>query len=90
MAVTGTYPDSLAFNQKANFKLTCDKTMFPGYWLAPIKWTGEVNGEKVEFEQISESGFSKDCYDFSSFSDRIKPAIPYIVEAIDNAMRVMD
>lgn len=88
--VTGDYPDYKKANLKSNFYLDADKAFNPYTWAPPIEWEGIVGGQKVKFTQISSKGNNKIDYNWDGFPDDLAGAIPYIVEAIDNAMRTMD
>jgi hypothetical protein len=88
--VTGEYPDSHNSKLKNRFYLDADQTFNYSTWSPPIKWKGVVHGVEVEFTQIDRFGDEKDCYDWTDFPENLSSAIPYIVNAIDDAMRVMD
>ncbi len=47
-------------------------------------------GQQVKFTQIHSSGSSKHDFDWSDFPEDLVIAIPYIVDAINKAMKVMD
>jgi hypothetical protein len=88
--VKGEYPDYKKSSLKSNFHLNADQVFNPTTWKPPIYWEGLIGGEKVKFIQIDSSGHSKECFDWKDFPKKLTVAIPYIVEAIDNAMRIMD
>lgn len=88
--VEGTYPDYKIYPDQATFYLKCDKAMHPQEWLPPITWKGVVNHVEVKFLQTSADAIDITSFDFSSFPEKIKDSIPYIIEAIDEAMRIMD
>ena len=84
------YPDYTKLDNKNSILLNADQGFNPYTWEAPIKWKGFVGSAKVEFTQINNSGANKIDYDFSSLPKECIETIPYIIEAIDDAMRVMD
>lgn len=84
------YPDYTKLDNKSRILLNADQGFNPYTWEPPINWKGFVGGVEVEFVQINSSGSSKIDYDFSSLPKECMEAVPYIIEAIDNAMRVMD
>ena len=88
--VTGKYPDYQKTSLNSNFYLNADQSFNPFTWKQPIHWEGIVGGQKVQFVQIDSSGSSKHDYDWTDFPEQVASAIPYIVEAIDSAMKVMD
>lgn len=90
--VEGEYP-SYAPNRgkyKASILLNADQPFNPYNWEPPIKWSGYVDGNQVQFTQTSDPGYSEKDFDFSSFPRELRESIPYIIEAIDNASRIMD
>lgn len=88
--VTGEYPDYTKHNNISLFYLDADQPFNPFTWRPPIHWEGNVGGVKVSFTQTSNSGGNQLDYDWTDFPEEVKQAIPYIIEAIDNAMRTMD
>ncbi|MDY0904070.1 hypothetical protein [Pedobacter sp. CFBP9032] len=88
--VTGEYPDYTKHNNRSLFYLDADKSFNPFTWAPPIHWEGLVGAIRVQFTQISNSGSNEIDYDWTGFPENLKNAIPYIVEAIDSAMRTMD
>lgn len=88
--VEGEYPDNQAYRSISYFFLNADQGFNYNTWSAPIHWEGMVNSIEVKFTQIRDSGSSKSDYDWSEFPQELDEAIPYIVRAIDRAMRVMD
>lgn len=88
--VKGKYPSNNGYNGELSFLLEADQAFNPYTWSPPINWTGVVGGNKVSFIQTSHSGYTKDDYDFNGFPEEVAVAIPYIVEAIDKAMKTMD
>jgi hypothetical protein len=48
------------------------------------------NGTDIRFVQTDSHGSDRECFDWTGFPTQFESAIPYIVEAIDDAMRVMD
>lgn len=88
--VKGEFPHYQSYNNKGSFALKADKTMNPFTWAPPIKWKGFVNGTEVSFIQVDAGAISKDDFDFTGFPEQLNSAISYIIEAIDDAMRVMD
>lgn len=90
MAVHGHFPDYSRHNNQGSFSLEADKGFNPYTWQPPINWIGLVNGVEVHFVQTSASGSSIHDYDFTDFPPQFDDAKSYIIEAIDNAMRVMD
>lgn len=88
--VTGTFPDYSRHNNRGSFVLESDKEFNPFTWAPPINWTGYINDVKVSFVQVNASGSMEMDYDFSNCSSIIESAKSYIIEAIDDAMRVMD
>lgn len=88
--VTGQYEDFSKMNRKAYFYLNADKEFNPYTWRPPIHWLGRVGGVEISFTQTSNSSSHRDDYDWSDFPQEVQDAIPYIIEAIDRAMRVMD
>lgn len=88
--VKGEYPDYSRPSNKSYFFLNADQSFNPFTWRPPIHWGGQVGGVAVTFTQISNSGSDRIDYDWSQFPKEVENAIPYIVEAIDDAMRVMD
>lgn len=87
--VTGEYQDDYNSKFKKRFYLNADQG-FSNNWNPPIHWKGTVDGISVEFTQTERHGDDKDCYDWSYFPERLSSAIPFIVKAIDDAMRIMD
>lgn len=88
--VEGTFPDVFGYQNKSNFVVESDQAMNPFTWMPPIHWTGYVKGTKVSFIQVESSGYSREDYNFEGFPVELQSAIPYIIEAIDRAMKVMD
>ncbi|WP_113663194.1 hypothetical protein [Pedobacter nanyangensis] len=88
--VTGEYPDYHKHSNTSSFYLNADQAFNPFTWQPPIHWTGVVGNKKVQFKQISSSGANVIDYDWNGFPDELSVAIPYIVDAINKAMRVMD
>lgn len=88
--VKGEYPDYTAYSSINSFHLNADKDFNPYEWSAPIQWEGHVGNEKVKFIQISSEAFSLESFDWTGFPEKLKAARPYIVTAIDEAMRTMD
>lgn len=88
--VTGEYPDYHKASLKGRFYLNADKAFNPYTWSPPIQWKGIVGAQNVSFTQISDSGSNKSDYDWKGFPNDLEVVIPYIVEAIDKAMEVMD
>lgn len=88
--VTGEYPDYIAYREKGSFYLNADQGFNPFTWKPPIHWAGMVGNKMVKFIQIDASGYHRSCFDWTDFPDELQSAIPYIVDAIDKAMRVMD
>lgn len=88
--VKGEYTDYSKRNFKGTFYLNSDQAFNPYTWKPPIHWEGTVSGEKVKFTQTDSGGFSSSCFDWSDFPKELEEAIGAIVEAIDDAMRVMD
>jgi len=88
--VTGDYPDYGKHRDKSSFYLNADKGFIFFEWSPPIHWEGMVGGIQVKFTQISHSGSHRIDYDWAGFPAEVSSAIPYIVEAIDKAMKVMD
>ena len=88
--VEGQYLDYSKMTRKSYFFLNADQAFNFNTWSAPVQWKGRVGGQQVSFKQISDSGSSRSCYDWTTFPVELEDAIPHIVEAIDKAMRVMD
>lgn len=88
--VRGEFPHYQSYNNKGSFALNADKSMNPFTWGPPIHWKGYVNNTDVSFVQISADAFDKHDFDFTGFPEQLSSAIPYIIEAIDKAMKVMD
>ncbi|WP_448104613.1 hypothetical protein [Pedobacter panaciterrae] len=88
--VSGEYPDYQKHNNVSLFGLNADKPFNNFIWSPPIHWEGIVGDKQVKFTQIRNSGSSKLDYDWTGFPEELEVAIPYIVNAIDNAMRTMD
>lgn len=88
--VTGEYPDYSRASNKNHFYLDADKGFIYFKWSPPIRWKGRVGGVDVTFTQVSHSGAHQSDYDWSNYPSEVSGAIPYIVEAIDDAMRIMD
>lgn len=88
--VQGKYPDYASYDNFGRFYLNADKGFNPFKWAPPINWTGRCGGMEVKFTQITSGGYDRDCYDWTGFPNELHSAIPYIVEAIDKAMKVMD
>ncbi len=88
--VRGEFPEYSSYKNKGMFSLTCDKSMNPYTWAPPIVWTGTVCGVSVKFTQISSGVIDRTDFDFTGFPEKYDSAIGYIIEAIDDAMKVMD
>lgn len=86
--ITGEYDQ--ASGRKGYFRLEYDQVMFYQTWHAPINWTGTINGTEVSFVQTSSDSYDEGDFDFSDLDDQFRDAIPHIIEAIDDAMRIMD
>lgn len=88
--VKGDYPDYQSHLMKSYFHLNADQSFNPYTWKAPINWEGVVNGHSVKFTQIESDSFNENSFDWYSFPESLAFVKPYIVKAIDDAMRVMD
>ncbi len=88
--VRGEFPHYQSHNYKGSFALNADKGMNPYTWAPPINWKGYVNNTAVSFVQTSASALMKEDFDFTGFPEEFGSAIPYIIGAIDKAMKVMD
>jgi len=88
--VTGTFPNYRSHNNEGSFSLEADQGFNPYTWRPPINWRGWVNNVAVSFIQVNASGGDLSDYDFSGFPPQFERAKPFIVAAIDDAMRVMD
>jgi hypothetical protein len=88
--VTGKFPHITTFGLESSFTVNSDQAMIYFSWAPPIKWTGKVAGVDVEFTQISSSALFQDDFDFTGFPENLKNSIPYIIDAINEAMRIMD
>lgn len=84
------YQDFRENNNQGRFIVESDQAMNPYTWKPPIHWEGYIKEVKISFTQIRASGSSERDYDFSKLPEQFHRFIPEIVEAIDNAMRVMD
>ena len=88
--VQGEYPDYSHPRLKNGFHLNADKPFNPYNWQPPIHWTGYVGSEKVAFTQITPDSFNRESFDWQNFPEKLDFVKSYIVEAIDEAMRIMD
>lgn len=88
--VQGEYPDYNNHLSRSRFCLNADQAFNSFTWRAPIRWSGTVGGERVNFIQIDNDASSINYFDWSEFPEILEGAKSYIVEAIDGAMRVMD
>ncbi len=88
--VEGEFPDYTAYNNSGWFRLNVDQAFNHQTWEPPIHWEGLVNSVKVKFIQTSHMASSIYDFDFEGFPKEVEDAKSYIVEAIDDAMRVMD
>ena len=88
--VTGEYLDYSAHGEKNFFSIDDDQGFNFITWKPPIHWTDMVGNKVVKFTQTDASASHRGCFDWTDFPEEIQPAIPYIVEAINNAMRVID
>lgn len=88
--VTGEFPDYGRYDNKSNFYLNADQAFIYFTWSPPIMWEGFIANKPVNFVQIHSKGSSKSDFDWTGFPEEFHNAIPYIVEAIDKAMKVMD
>lgn len=88
--VEGEYPDYQKYPMKGRFYLDADQSFNPFTWKPPIHWEGYVGGQKVIFTQLGRSGYHVDHFDWQDFPEELESAKPYIVEAIDKAMKKMD
>ena len=71
-------------------KLTPNKALFPGHFIAPIKWIGFVGNNEVEIIQISNTAYCQSDFNFIKYPDEFDFLKDEIVKGIDDAMRVMD
>lgn len=88
--VNGEYPDYQRYPVKGMFHLNADQGFNPFTWKAPINWVGFVGSKEVKFTQIEDGSFNEQSFDWGNFPEELNYVKPYIVEAIDKAMRVMD
>lgn len=88
--VTGEYVDYKIHPRKGQFYLNADQGFNPFTWKPPINWEGTVGGHNVKFTQIEASSFNNESFDWGEFPTELEYVKPYIVEAIDKAMKVMD
>jgi hypothetical protein len=88
--VEGTFTDYTKPSLKGSFYLDADQGFNYTTWHAPIHWKGWVGSCKVTFTQVNSYGSDRDDYDWTDFPNEIQSAIPDIVKAIDDAMRIMD
>jgi len=76
--------------ERGSVKLTPDKALFPGHFIPPIKWIGNVNKHDVEIIQISISAHSQSDFKFIKYPEEFDDLKDEIIKGIDDAMRVMD
>ena len=88
--VKGQYPDYKTNSLKSNFYLNADQAFNPYTWAPPVHWTGSVGGKDVKFTQLNDYAVDNDSFDWGDFPAELDGARPYIIEAIDKAMRTMD
>lgn len=88
--VRGEFPHYQSYNNKGVFALNPNQGMNPYTWRPPIIWKGIVCGTEVSFAQTEAHAISDDDFDFTGFPEKFSSAIPYIIDAIDDAIRVMD
>ena len=88
--VTGKYPDLFHPLKKRSFHLNPDQPFVHFTWKAPIHWEGIVGGHKVRFTQVDSGVYGIESFEWNDFPKELDEAKHYIVEAIDEAMRIMD
>lgn len=88
--VTGSFPDLTHPLGKRGFYLDCDKGLNIFDFQPPITWTGAIDGNEVIIVQNSTTAISKDDFVFETFPKKYLDAMPYIIEAIDKCLEVLD
>lgn len=84
------YQDFREFKNQGSFSIESDQDFNPFKWTPPINWQGYIKDVKISFIQKNACSLSDHDFDFSNLPDQFHRFIPNIIEAIDDAMRVMD